>query len=84
MHNMSKSRKITTLVDQLSLVVEVKEAEVISYGIDDALNVHLPPKLKSKLVEAIRLSPEKSERLIRIANMVDAKQLEYTLDKNLY
>lgn len=81
---MSKSRKITTLIDQLNLVAEVKEAEVISYSVDDALNVHLPPKLKSKLVEAIKLSPNKAERLVRIANMVDAKQLEYTLDKNLY
>lgn len=82
---MSKKKVVSSLIDQLNLIIEGKEAtEVIAYDVDEALMVHLPPKVKTKLVEAIRLSPNKAERLVKIANMVDAKQLEYTIEKNLY
>lgn len=82
---MSKKKVVNSLIDQLNLIIEGKEVvEVIAYDVDEALMVHLPSKVKAKLVEAIRLSPHKAERLVKIANMVDAKQLEYTIEKNLY
>lgn len=82
---MSKKKVVSNLIDQLNLIIEGKETtEVITYDIDTALMVHLPPKVKAKLVEAIKLSPNKAERLVKIANMVNAKQLEYTIEKNLY